>query len=34
MDVDGEERVLTKSIVTPELIVRGQQITLKREEVR
>ena len=34
MDVDGEERVLTKSVVTPELIVRGQQITLRREEVR
>ena len=23
MDVDGEERVLTKSVVAPELIVRG-----------
>ena len=34
MDVDGEERVLTKSAVTPGLIVRGQQITLRREEVR
>ena len=34
MDVDGEERVLTKSVVTPELIVRGQQITLRREEMR
>ena len=33
-DVDREERVLTKSVVTPELIVRGQHITLRREEVR
>ena len=34
MDIDGEERVQTKSVVTPELTVRGQQITLRREEVR
>ena len=34
VDVDGEERVLTKSVVTPEPIVRGQQITPRREEVR
>ena len=33
MDDDGEEQVLTKSVVAPELIVRGQQITLRREEV-
>ena len=33
-DVDGDERVLTKSVVTPELIACGQQITLRREEVR
>ena len=34
MDVHGEERVPAKSVVTPELIVRGQQITLSREEAR
>ena len=34
MDVDGEERVPRKSVVTLELTVRGQQITLRREEVR